>query len=79
MDGATKDLAGDDAALLGTPAEIIEKLKRLRAGGIEYVLLVGYGDINTALREFALEVMPHVQGNALTGAPIAEKKRTAMG
>ncbi len=76
---ADPDIAGDDAALLGTPAEIIEKLQRLRAGGIEYVLLVGYGDINTALREFALEVMPHVQGSAHTGAPIVEKKRSAMG
>ncbi len=49
----------DDAPLLGTPAEIVERLKRLQAGGVEYVLLVNtYGTVD-ALRVFADEVMPH--------------------
>lgn len=49
----------DDAPLLGTPEEIVARLKRLEAGGVEYVLLVNtYGTVE-ALRTFAEEVMPH--------------------
>ena len=34
------DVERDDAPLLGMPEEIIARLKRLEAGGVEHVLLV---------------------------------------
>jgi probable F420-dependent oxidoreductase len=74
---ADPNIAGDDAALLGTPAEIIAKLRRLQAGGVEYILLVGYGDLNQSLREFAAEIMPHVQDTLGTNS--VEQKRSAVG
>lgn len=58
-----KDYSGppiefDDAPLLGTPDEIIARLKKLEAGGVEHILLVDpSGSIDT-LRTFAKEVMP---------------------
>ena len=78
---ADPNIAGDDAALLGTPAEIIAKLRRLQAGGVEYILLVGYGDLNQSLREFAAEIMPHVQDTAGTnpGEHPIDQLRTAVG
>lgn len=48
----------DDAPLLGTPAEIVESLKRLEAGGVGYVLLVDPSPAPETLRIFANEVMP---------------------
>ncbi|MDE2228292.1 MAG: hypothetical protein KGL11_04535 [Alphaproteobacteria bacterium] len=48
----------DDAPLLGTRAEIVEQLKRLEAGGVEYVLLVNPNPSIAALRIFADEIMP---------------------
>jgi alkanesulfonate monooxygenase SsuD/methylene tetrahydromethanopterin reductase-like flavin-dependent oxidoreductase (luciferase family) len=48
----------DDAPLLGTPAEIIARLKRLEAGGVEHVLLVDPRPSTEALRIFASEIMP---------------------
>jgi probable F420-dependent oxidoreductase len=48
----------DDAPLLGTPEEIIERLKRLEAGGVEKVLLVQPKASIDALRVFSREVMP---------------------
>jgi alkanesulfonate monooxygenase SsuD/methylene tetrahydromethanopterin reductase-like flavin-dependent oxidoreductase (luciferase family) len=58
---ADTDIAGEDAALLGTPDEIIAKLKRLEAGGVENVLLVDATGSKHALRIFAAEVMPAFQ------------------
>jgi alkanesulfonate monooxygenase SsuD/methylene tetrahydromethanopterin reductase-like flavin-dependent oxidoreductase (luciferase family) len=52
------DLAGEESALLGTPDEIIARLKKLEAGGVDYVLLVDPGGSKDALRTFAEEVMP---------------------
>lgn len=58
-----KDYAGppiefDDAALLGTPDEIVARLKKLETVGVEHVLLVDpTGSVDT-LRTFAREVMP---------------------
>lgn len=52
------NIAEDDSPLLGTPAEIIARLKRLAAGGVEYVLLVNYSSTPDALRAFAEEIMP---------------------
>jgi alkanesulfonate monooxygenase SsuD/methylene tetrahydromethanopterin reductase-like flavin-dependent oxidoreductase (luciferase family) len=48
----------DDAPLLGTPDEIIARLKRLEAGGVDYVLLVDPRPSIEALRTVAREIMP---------------------
>jgi alkanesulfonate monooxygenase SsuD/methylene tetrahydromethanopterin reductase-like flavin-dependent oxidoreductase (luciferase family) len=48
----------DDAPLLGTPEELIERLKRLEAGGVENVLFAAPGASIAGLRTFAEEIMP---------------------
>jgi alkanesulfonate monooxygenase SsuD/methylene tetrahydromethanopterin reductase-like flavin-dependent oxidoreductase (luciferase family) len=48
----------DDAPLLGTPEEIIARLKRLEAGGVENVLFAAPGASVAGLRTFAEEIMP---------------------
>ncbi len=48
----------DDAPLLGTPEEIIARLKRLQAGGVENVLFAAPGASVAHLRTFAEEIMP---------------------
>jgi alkanesulfonate monooxygenase SsuD/methylene tetrahydromethanopterin reductase-like flavin-dependent oxidoreductase (luciferase family) len=48
----------DDAPLLGTPEEIIERLKRLEAGGVENILFAAPGASIAGLRTFAEEIMP---------------------
>jgi alkanesulfonate monooxygenase SsuD/methylene tetrahydromethanopterin reductase-like flavin-dependent oxidoreductase (luciferase family) len=48
----------DDAPLLGTPEEIIGRLKRLEAGGVENVLFAAPGASVAGLRTFAEEIMP---------------------
>ncbi|HLI21075.1 MAG TPA: LLM class flavin-dependent oxidoreductase [Stellaceae bacterium] len=58
-----KDYSGppvefDDAPLLGTPDEIIARLKKLEAGGVENVLLVDPTGSLATLQVFAKEVMP---------------------
>jgi alkanesulfonate monooxygenase SsuD/methylene tetrahydromethanopterin reductase-like flavin-dependent oxidoreductase (luciferase family) len=58
-----KDVSGpplevDDAPLLGTPKEIVARLKKLEAGGVEHVLLVDPRPSLEALRIFASEIMP---------------------
>lgn len=55
---STEMVAGDDAALLGTTPEVIERLARLEAGGVEFVLLVAPHPTIDELRQFAEEVMP---------------------
>jgi alkanesulfonate monooxygenase SsuD/methylene tetrahydromethanopterin reductase-like flavin-dependent oxidoreductase (luciferase family) len=52
----------DDAPLLGTPAEIIARLKRLAADGVGYVLLVDPAPSPATLEAFAREIMPEVPG-----------------
>jgi len=42
----------------GAWTEIVERLERLRAGGVEYVLLIDVDGSLSALRTFAREVMP---------------------
>ena len=37
---ADPNLAGEESALLGTPEEIVARLRKLEAGGVDYVLLV---------------------------------------
>ena len=51
-------LAAEEAALLGTPDEIVTRLRKLKAGGIDYVLLVDPTGSREALRLFAEEIMP---------------------
>jgi alkanesulfonate monooxygenase SsuD/methylene tetrahydromethanopterin reductase-like flavin-dependent oxidoreductase (luciferase family) len=59
----------DDAALLGTPAEIVARLKRLEAGGVAYVLLVDPRPSVETLRLFAREIMPEFAEPAAIPAP----------
>ena len=48
----------DDAALLGTPDQIVARLRRLQAGGVALVLLVDPRPSIENLRLFAREIMP---------------------
>ncbi len=56
-EAAPEDARHDDAPLLGTPEEIIRKLERLRAGGVENILLVDPRASVANLRAFAAEVI----------------------
>lgn len=48
----------DDIWLIGTPEQVIRRLQRLRANGVDYVLLLdATGDL-TSLETFAAEIMP---------------------
>jgi alkanesulfonate monooxygenase SsuD/methylene tetrahydromethanopterin reductase-like flavin-dependent oxidoreductase (luciferase family) len=49
--------AREEHALIGTPDEIAAKLERLRAEGVDYVLLSGQGSRDN-LRRFARDIMP---------------------
>jgi alkanesulfonate monooxygenase SsuD/methylene tetrahydromethanopterin reductase-like flavin-dependent oxidoreductase (luciferase family) len=55
---ADADIAAENAALIGTVDEVVEKLKQLQAGGVEYVLLIDPTGSKENLRIFAEEVMP---------------------
>ena len=66
--GSTEALV-DDGALIGTPAEIIDKLQRFAAGGVEYVLLTNAVVTRESLLEFSEEIMPHVSSPA-SGKPL---------
>jgi probable F420-dependent oxidoreductase len=48
----------DDAPLLGTAEEIVDRIRRLQAGGVETILLVDPNATVDNLRAFAAEVMP---------------------
>ena len=48
---------GSDS-LIGTPQEIVERLRRMQTGGVESVLVINVGGSLAALRTFAREVMP---------------------
>ena len=50
--------ANETDALLGKPEEIIERIKKLQAGGIEYIMVIDVGGSREHLRMFAKEVMP---------------------
>jgi alkanesulfonate monooxygenase SsuD/methylene tetrahydromethanopterin reductase-like flavin-dependent oxidoreductase (luciferase family) len=52
------DAATERDALIGPPEEIVARLKRLQAGGVEYVMVIDVGGSLDALRTFAREVMP---------------------
>ncbi len=53
-----QDVRADDAPLLGTPEEIVARLRRLQAGGVERVLLVDPRASLRGLHDFAETVMP---------------------
>ena len=63
---ADSDIAKENAALIGTPDEIIGQLQQLQSGGVDYVLLIDASGNTRTLRNFADEIMPE----------FAEKKRT---
>jgi alkanesulfonate monooxygenase SsuD/methylene tetrahydromethanopterin reductase-like flavin-dependent oxidoreductase (luciferase family) len=46
-----------ESALFGTPDEIMRKLERLSAGGVEYVI-INFGGSRENIRRFAREIMP---------------------
>jgi alkanesulfonate monooxygenase SsuD/methylene tetrahydromethanopterin reductase-like flavin-dependent oxidoreductase (luciferase family) len=60
----------DDAPLLGTPEEIIARLKRLEAGGVENVLFAAPGASIAGLRTFAEEVMPAFESSPMVLAQV---------
>jgi alkanesulfonate monooxygenase SsuD/methylene tetrahydromethanopterin reductase-like flavin-dependent oxidoreductase (luciferase family) len=55
---ADPGLASEESALLGTPEEIMARLKKLEEGGVDYVLLIDPTGSKENLRTFAEEVMP---------------------
>ena len=57
---ADTDAVADDAALIGTPEEIVEKLHTLAARGIDYVLLSNATPTRQSLEIFAEKIMPRV-------------------
>ena len=60
--------AAEESAMYGTPDEIAAKLDKLRAAGIEHVLLNGAGGAVANLRRFAREVMPAFAGEKRAAA-----------
>jgi alkanesulfonate monooxygenase SsuD/methylene tetrahydromethanopterin reductase-like flavin-dependent oxidoreductase (luciferase family) len=60
----------DDAPLLGTPEEIIARLKRLQAGGVENILFAAPGAAVAGLRTFAEEIMPAFDQHPLSLAQV---------
>lgn len=58
---AEVDIANDDAALIGTPEEIAERLQRLADGGVEYVLFTSATADRATLETIATRIMPHVK------------------
>jgi len=71
---ADPNLASEESALLGTPEEIIARLKKLESGGVDYVLLVDPTGSQEALRTFAEEIMPHFR-DVPTSAHVEEAAR----
>jgi alkanesulfonate monooxygenase SsuD/methylene tetrahydromethanopterin reductase-like flavin-dependent oxidoreductase (luciferase family) len=67
---ADADLAAENAALIGTPDEIIRQLRQLERGGVEYVLLIDSTGSDQTLRAFANEVMPEFRVAAATPADV---------
>jgi alkanesulfonate monooxygenase SsuD/methylene tetrahydromethanopterin reductase-like flavin-dependent oxidoreductase (luciferase family) len=63
--------ATEEAALIGTPDEIVKRLKALQAVGVEKVLLLDVGGSREALRIFAREVMPEFATRAPARATAA--------
>ncbi len=65
------DIANDDAALIGTPPEIVERLQRLADGGVEHVLFSNATASRESLMVFADKIMPHIKSPAQPAARAA--------
>ncbi len=50
--------AAEQGTLIGTPDEIVERIRQLRNGGVEYILLSGTRNASDVLKTFSEEVMP---------------------
>ena len=50
--------AAEQGTLIGTPDEIVERIRQLRNGGVEYILLAGAQTDPELMRDFSREVMP---------------------
>jgi alkanesulfonate monooxygenase SsuD/methylene tetrahydromethanopterin reductase-like flavin-dependent oxidoreductase (luciferase family) len=59
-----EEIRADDAPLIGTPDEIVERLQRLADGGVEYVLLTSSAATPATLELFAREIMPRVRSHS---------------
>src|SRR5688572_21669371 len=66
---ADPNLASEESALLGTPGEIVARLRKLEAGGVDYVLLVDPTGSKEALRTFAEEIMPAFPDKPVAATP----------
>lgn len=58
----------DDIWLIGTPEQVTERLRRLQAQGVEYVLLLDATGDTRSLDQFASEIMPQFAAPSLTQA-----------
>lgn len=58
---ADVDIANDDAALIGTPEEIAERLQQLADGGVEYVMLTSATANRETLETFMNKIVPQVK------------------
>lgn len=56
---ADSSFTSDEAALIGYPKDVVQKLKILQGEGVDYVLLADFSASKESLRVFAEEVMPH--------------------
>jgi alkanesulfonate monooxygenase SsuD/methylene tetrahydromethanopterin reductase-like flavin-dependent oxidoreductase (luciferase family) len=61
-------LASEEGSLIGTPDTIAGRIERLRAGGIEYLLLVDVEGRKQDLRTFARAIMPAFDGASAAAA-----------
>ncbi|MFZ3234670.1 MAG: LLM class flavin-dependent oxidoreductase [Stellaceae bacterium] len=61
--------ATETDALIGTPEEIVGRLKRLQAGGVEYVMVIDVGGSLASLRTFARKIMPELADRPEPRAP----------
>ena len=52
--------AAEEGTLIGRPEEVVERIERLRDGGIDYILLAGLLGDRNQFRRFADEVMPRL-------------------
>jgi len=68
------EIRADDAPLIGTPDEIVERLQRLADGGVEYVLLTNATATSKSLEVFARDIMPRVVSRH---APAAQERVAA--
>ena len=73
------NLASEESALLGTPEEIVARLHKLEAGGVDYILLVDPSGSKDSLSLFAREIMPEFPDTVpLPGFRLAPAKEQAV-